>query len=603
MSEPGGTPPALSIRAAVALATVAGTVLPVVLLLWLWPELVTQREHLLWLLVAQSGLAMLLLWAALQWRLMRPLRSLKSLASRLGAPSELAAMSSRPSGSDELSDLDRHLGLAEDRIHELVGQLEASNAELRRMAMYDQLTGLPNRRLFRELFEHALAVARRGRQPMALMFIDLDRFKHINDTHGHPAGDALLLCISQRLRETARESDIIGRLGGDEFVALLPLATSFESIAHTALRLIHAVEMPVPLDSNGLTVRISASIGVARYPRDGDEFDDLLRRADQAMYRAKALGRGRYALYRDGQTPDLPPGSGADDELRQALKRGEMLLHYQPLVDTAQGRLVGTEALMRWQHPRDGLLSPSRFLRRAEEGGYLPALAHLSLDAACGQLARWRRAGHAPGRVAINVSDAQFRHPDWPDALGSALQRHAVERGQLEVELTEATLMADPESTQARVDMLHEMGVGVAIDDFGSGLISLARLPALQPTRIKLDANFVQRLPDDEAALGLIDGVVRLCRSLSIDVVAEGVETEAQRDVLFRLGCVRQQGHLFGAAQPALSEPPWPLPAWTARPRRPAGHPADSTLSPPVLPAYREAGSALAAASKHPKAH
>lgn len=607
--------PVPSIRSIVVLATVVGVVLPALVLVWLLPvQPLTEGPPLLLLLAGQALLCVLLLWLAVHWRLMRPLRLLKSLANQLAAPTDpTTGLPSQPQGGDELADLDRHLQLAQDRIQELVGQLEASNAELRRMAMYDQLTGLPNRRLFRELFEHALAVARRSRQPMALLFIDLDRFKHVNDSHGHPVGDALLRCISQRLRDTARESDPIGRLSGDEFVALMTQASSFEAIAHSALRLIHAVEMPVPIDNPALTLRISATIGVARYPRDGETFDELLRHADQAMYRAKALGRGRYALYRDGQTPGAVSPSASDDELRQALRRGEIVMHYQPVIDTAHGQAVGTEALMRWQHPREGLQRPVRFLRRAEEGGFLPALSQLALDAACGQWARWRQAGHAPGRVSVNVSDAQFRHPDWQEALANALQRHGLGRGVLEIELTEATLMTDPESTQARVEMLHELGVGVAIDDFGSGLVSLARLSSLKPARLKLDAGFVQRLPDDPDALALVDGVVRLGRSLGIEVQAEGVETDAQRDTLYRLGCVRQQGHLFGAAQAALSEPPWPLPAWHARPLRggpperlPPGRPGQGEGASPLLRAEPAAGLAAradTASSRQPKAH
>ena len=604
-----------SIRAVVVCATLAGVCLPAAALWWWLPEARLAMGWLLALVATQLLLGLALLWLAVQWRLVRPLRLLRTLANQLAAPTDPATgLSAPPSDQDELANLDRHLLLAQDRIQELVGQLETSNAELRRMAMYDQLTGLPNRRLFRELFEHAVAVARRGRQPMALMFIDLDRFKHINDTHGHPAGDALLRCVSQRLRETARESDLIGRLSGDEFVALMTRAGSFESIAHTALRLIHAVELPVVLNDPALTLHVSATIGVARYPRDGDSFDELLRHADQAMYRAKALGRGRYALYRDGQTPGSPVASaGNDEELRQALRRGEIVLHYQPMVDTGQGKAVGTEALLRWQHPRKGLQPPARFMRRAEEGGLLPTLAYLALDAACSQHARWRLAGHAPGRISVNVSDAQFRHPDWIEAVSATLARHEMPPGALEIELSEATLMTDPESTQARIDALHELGVTLAIDDFGSDLVSLARLVALKPARLKLDAAFVQRLPDDAAMQSLVDGVVRLGRSLGIEVTAEGVETELQRDALHRLGCVRQQGHLFGMAQPALSEPPWPLPAWTARPRRldgdePAGLlGASRTPGTPRRPAgYREGasdGRGPQAASRHPKAH
>ncbi|HSI58728.1 MAG TPA: sensor domain-containing phosphodiesterase [Ideonella sp.] len=525
-----------------------------------------RRDALLRLVAVQGVFGAAVLMLVLTWRLLRPIDRLKAQASSLATPNATAAGPVDWRRDDELGQLGQHLNLASERIASLVGQLEISNTELRRIAMYDQLTGLPNRRLFRELFERALATAKRSQRPMALLFIDLDRFKQINDTWGHRAGDELLLQVSHRLRETVRDSDLVGRLSGDEFLALLPEADHFDAIAHSALRLIQAVEVPLtlsgPLEGGAAGqghAQISASIGVARYPRDGEDFDELLRRADQAMYRAKALGRGRYAIYRDGQN-GADDAFGLDDELGQALVRGELQMHFQPVMDTRSGCAVGVEALMRWQHPREGLLAPARFIRRAEESGHLHALSLRALSGACAQLARWKDAGHHPGSVAVNVSAGQFFHPEWPQALARVIAQHHVEPGELAVELTEGTLMADgdAEGTLERVAALRRLGVKLVVDDFGAGLVSLSRLSRLRPDVLKIDPGFVQLLPGDADTRALIAGIVQLARSLGAEVVGEGVETEAQRDALAELGCVRQQGYLFAAPQVALTEPSWP---------------------------------------------
>lgn len=530
--------------------------------------LLVERRWAMWRLTGlQLGLGVLLALLAMGALLLRPIRRLKQQAMALATPhrpQEELALQAWPQ-ANELGELGQQLSHAQGRISDLVQQLEGSNTELRRLAMYDQLTGLPNRRLFKELFDHAQAVARRSRASMALMFIDLDRFKQINDTHGHAAGDALLLCISQRLRDTARESDIIGRLSGDEFVALLPQAIDFEAIAHTALRLIHAIEEPVVVDAAGTKVRVSATIGVARFPRDGKNFDDLLLHADQAMYKAKSLGRGRYALYRDGDIQAMPEPlrEGVDLEINEAFKRQELSLVFHPVVDTRTGQSVGCEALMRWRHPQKGLLKPAQFIRRAEAAGLMPQLAARSLELACAQIAAWKQRGRFPGAVAINVSDAQFRHEDWLDTVRAVLKKYQIGPDELEVELTESCLMSDPESTDHRVATLRSLGVGLVVDDFGSGQFSLPRLMALQPRRIKLDPSLVYGLAEQEASRKLIASVLRLSRGLGWEVVAEGVESTDQRDLLNRLGCPLQQGYLFGEPQPGQADPPWPMPSWS----------------------------------------
>ncbi|MBP6338232.1 MAG: EAL domain-containing protein, partial [Vitreoscilla sp.] len=412
------------------------------------------------------------------------------------------------------------------------------------------------------MFERAAAQARRSGRAMALLYIDLDRFKELNDKYGQPAGDEMLLCISQRMREALRSSDVLGRLGGDEFIALLPDVGDFDAIGQTAMRLLQAAELPVQLGAGRSTGEMSASMGVARFPRDGDDFDTLLQHADQAMYRAKTMGRGRYAVFQPSLVDDERVAAGGDGELLSALDNHQIQLYYQPVINISTGRAVGAEALMRWQHPQQGVLTPARFIVRAEESGQLQALGRTTLELACAQVAEWRQMGFRTGPVSVNVSTSQFRHADWASDLKNALERHHINGADLAVELSEGALMDDAENTRERVQAMRKLGVKLVIDDFGTGPISLARLGELQPAMIKLDPSFLLKLADDPAAQAMVAGVVGLANSLAIDIVAEGVETEAQRDALARLGCVLQQGYLFAHPEPAMPEPAWPSSQW-----------------------------------------
>jgi diguanylate cyclase (GGDEF)-like protein len=545
----------------VLLIILAGVALPGLALLWWVQRNPGVPVPLTTLLVAQSAFSAVLMAWLLRARFLEPIARLKRMASALARADPREASHTVPHGHDELGELAEHLNLAHDRLDRLLAELEGSNTELRRMAMVDQLTGLPNRRLFRELFEHALASAKRRQQPMALMFIDLDRFKHINDTLGHPAGDELLRCLGQRLRQVVRGSDIVGRLSGDEFIALLPDVYQPEAIAQTALRVIHAVEKPVPLPGKPVTMQVSASVGVARYPDDGHGFDELLRRADQAMYRAKAAGRGRYLLYLDEGKAGEPPPAGSDAELAQALDLHELQLHYQPVIDTTTGQAVGAEALLRWQHPSQGLLAPARFIVRAEEGGQIQAMGRQVVATACGQLARWKAAGLGTGSVAVNLSAAEFRHEQLPKELAQAIAANGLAPGELELELSSHSVMSDPEFAQARVEELRALGASLVLEDVGSSMLSLVRLQQLRPAKIKIDAALVARLPADADAAATVQAIVQLGQSLGIAVVAAGVETEAQRDLLAHAGCRWQQGFLFARPAPASNEPEWAAPA------------------------------------------
>lgn len=527
-------------------------------------QLLSDRQAALTQLALVTALlgGLVLAWV-LNWRLLRPIHRLKRQAGALARPSSRHAPAQDWQRHDELGQLGQHLNLAHERIEGLLAEVESRNIELRRMAMVDPLTGLPNRRLFRELFEHALQVARRSQHTMALLFIDLDRFKHINDTLGHPAGDELLRTIAQRLRSVVRGSDIVGRLSGDEFVALLPEVRGPESVAQTALRVIHAVETPVPLAGQAVVMQVSASVGVAMYPGDGQAFDELLAQADQAMYRAKAEGRGRYILSREAGRPEprAPTEAGSSAELAQALARREFKLYFQPVIDTRNGRAVGVEALLRWQHPQQGLLPPARFIHRAEACGQAHALCQRALEGACEQLAVWKASGVLDGCMAVNLSTGEFRHEHLPKLVGQLLKAYQLEPGELALELSSHTVMADPEFAQARADELRALGAALVLEDVGSSMVSLVRLGQLHPAKLKIDASLVARLPGDNEAYATVNALVQLARSLGVAVAALGVENEAQRDVLAELGCHWQQGFLFAPPAPASDAPPWATPS------------------------------------------
>jgi len=513
-------------------------------------QLVAQRQGIMWWLVAaQVVVGVMVLLGVLSLRLLRPIHRLKLQASTLAARESVPALVWRQ--RDELGQLGQHLNTVRARIQELFEELEAKNKQLSKMAMYDHLTGLPNRTLFRELFQHEAAAARRSHGGCALLFIDLDRFKAVNDTMGHAAGDELLLGVSQRLTATLRESDIVCRVSGDEFLVLLTQAGSWEQVSVTAERLLRAIQTPMLLTRAAGTAQVSASIGIALFPGDAEDFEALARCADLAMYKSKDMGKGRYSFYQ----PDLDTAFRSrlelERELLQAIANHELLLHYQPVFDMRSGRLVGCEALVRWMHPQRGLLMPGTFIQTAEETGLIRELGLWTLDAACAQLASWKAAGLHPGRIAINVSALQFRDQRLPQVLQTALQTYDIQPGELELELTESTLMSDTEAAQATVASLRELGVALAIDDFGTGYSSLSYIKRLRPDKLKIDRSFVKDLPADADDRALTEAIVSIAQALSITVVAEGVETPEQRDYLLGLGCSLQQGYLLGRPMPA----------------------------------------------------
>ncbi len=513
-------------------------------------QMLAQRQGIMWWLVAAQvvvGVAVLL--GVLSLRLLRPIHRLKLQASTLAARESIPPHHWRQ--RDELGQLGQHLNTVRTRIQELFDELESKNEQLRKMAMYDHLTGLPNRTLFRELFQHEAGVARRANDTLALLFIDLDRFKDVNDTMGHAAGDELLRGVSQRLVSTLRESDIVCRKSGDEFLVLLTRSGGWEQVSATAERLLRAIQEPMQLAGAAVSAQVNASIGIAMFPNDSEDVEALLRCADLAMYKSKDMGHGRYSFYQ----PDLDSAFRSrlelERELLQAISNRELVLHYQPVFDMRRGRLVGCEALVRWNHPQRGLLMPATFIQTAEETGLIRELGAWTLQAACAQLAEWKAAGLHPGRVAVNVSALQFRDQRLPQTLREALRRHGIEAGELELELTESTLMSNTDAAQATVASLRELGVTLAIDDFGTGYSSLSYIKRLRPDKLKIDRSFVRDLPVDADDRALTEAIVSIAQALSISIVAEGVETPAQRDYLLGLGCALQQGYLIGRPQAA----------------------------------------------------
>jgi diguanylate cyclase (GGDEF)-like protein len=428
--------------------------------------------------------------------------------------------------------------------------MEAKNTQLRQMAMYDHLTQLPNRTLFREVFQHEASFAKRHGQQLALLFVDLDRFKAINDTLGHAAGDRLLLTVSERLRAAVRGSDLVCRVSGDEFLLLLREAISPEAVQVTVQRLLAGLSENLELQG-GVQANVSASIGIALFPQDGEEFDELVRHADMAMYQAKEEGRSRYSFYQSHMDALLAERLELERELAEAIRAGQLLLHYQPIVDANDARVVSVEALVRWQHPTRGLLYPGAFIPVAEESGQIRELGNWTLEAACQQLSRWKSMGRHPGSVAVNLSASHFRDQRLPDQLSHLIEAYGVAPGELTIELTESTVMADSEASMKTIQALRALGVALAVDDFGTGYSSLAYLKLLRPQKLKIDRSFVRDVPEDNDDCVLVRAVLGLAKALDIQVVAEGVETEAQRDFLLSEVCVMQQGYLFSRPIPA----------------------------------------------------
>lgn len=427
---------------------------------------------------------------------------------------------------------------------------EATQAEQQvlHLARFDSLTGLANRSLFMLRLEHKLAQPAAGRGAFALLFIDLDRFKAVNDTLGHDAGDDLLKAAAQRLAGLVRDADLVARLGGDEFVALIDGCSDPATLSRVASRMIGVLGEPLRL--LGRQVQVGASIGIAVHPADGGDASTLLRHADAAMYQAKSAGRNAFCFFTRELALRASTHFLLEGELRQAIACGELRLHYQPKFGLGDGRLMGLEALVRWQHPQRGLLAPAEFIALAEDNGLIVPLGRWVLHEVCRQLRAWRAEGLDPPRCALNLSARQLAVDGLAGELQRALAGQALAATALEVEITESALLADPERAHLNLSRLREMGVHIAIDDFGTGYASLSYLKRLPAGTVKIDREFVAGLPDDEGDAAIVRAVVALGHSLGMQVVAEGVESPRQRDFLRLAGCDQAQGDLLGRPLP-----------------------------------------------------
>ena len=433
----------------------------------------------------------------------------------------------------------RALDALERAVAERTSELQEAQARAQHLADHDALTGLPNRRLLEDRLTQALALSQRNRMQTAVMFVDIDRFKAINDSLGHAAGDALLKEISLRLVNQLRLGDTICRIGGDEFVVVLPEVKRSSDVAQVAQKVIEQLAQPVPLEARELIV--TASIGIAVFPDDGGDAETLIRNADAAMYHAKESGRANYQFFTERMNQSASRRLALESDLRRALGKDELRVHYQRIVEADGARPASHEALVRWQHPERGLVLPGEFIQLAEDTGLILRIGEWVLREAC----RWaQRAGGVP--VAVNLSPRQFNDPRLAESVAQALAQSGLAPHLLELEITESTAMQHTDATLATLEKLKRLGVSISIDDFGTGYSSLAYLRRFPVDKLKIDRSFVAVAPADKEQAAIISAIVALAHALQIEVVAEGVETEAQREFLARCGCDYLQGYLIG---------------------------------------------------------
>jgi diguanylate cyclase (GGDEF)-like protein len=411
-------------------------------------------------------------------------------------------------------------------------------------AYHDLLTGLPNRALFRDHLGLMLAQAKRTQKPLAVLSLDLDHFKVINDSLGHTIGDELLLAVGARLRQCLREGDTLARLGGDEFAVLLPTLVSRSDVEHICRKIIQVLSKPVYV--KGHEIYISVSIGACVAPEDGDMIDSLIRQAEIAMYQAKSQGRSRLQFWESGMQAPYSERMQIEADLRRALARNEFVLFYQPQVDTITGEVRGFEALLRWWHPQRGLLTPIDFIPVAEESGVIVPIGDWVLRQASSQMAEWRKAGLPLVRLSVNISARQLESPDFVDSVMRAVQVYSLDGHQMELEITESLLMRDFEANAIKLGRLSAAGIRLAIDDFGTGYSSFKYLSRFPIHTLKIDQSFVQDL-DREENMSIVNAMVAMGRGMNLNVVAEGVETESQRACLQQMQCHEVQGFYYSA--------------------------------------------------------
>ncbi|MDQ3281433.1 MAG: EAL domain-containing protein [Acidobacteriota bacterium] len=430
-----------------------------------------------------------------------------------------------------------------------VSQRKETEKQLEYRAYYDSLTGLPNRLLFRDRLVNSVAAAKRNRVGVAVMYLDIDHFKLVNDGLGHTFGDLLLADVAQRLHGALRASDTISRIGGDEFSILLPEVTSAEAVAGVARKILDSLAQPFTVDGHDLFV--TASMGVSCYPSDGDDAETLLKCADAAMYRAKELGRNQAQLFTASMNERYVRRLALEQHLHHAIERNQLELHYQPIYDRARRRIVSLEALLRWRDPVRGLVPPLEFIELAEETGMILPIGEWALRDACRQLREWHDQGLDSLRVAVNISAVQLHQRGLVEIVRSALDDSGIDPHRLQLEITESAAMQSFELTMKVLREIREMGVGVAVDDFGTGQSSLIYLKHFPIDTVKVDKEFLRDVTTDETAAAIVTYVINLAHTLGLKVVAEGVETEEQYTFLKHYACDLMQGYLFSKPIPA----------------------------------------------------
>ncbi len=421
--------------------------------------------------------------------------------------------------------------------------LREQQSRLNFMAFHDSLTALPNRSLFYDRIYHGLARARRSNTKVALMLLDIDRFKIINDSLGHDAGDVLLKAIAMRLNEAVRDMDTVARLGGDEFVIVLEAIHDMDDVILVANKLLST--LACPLDISGHSITTTVSIGVSVFPEDGKDTDELLKNADIAMYKAKEAGKNNCQFYTKGMNATAVNYLLLENDLRRAIELNQLMLHYQPQIDLNTNDIIGVEALVRWQHPDRGLISPAHFISLAEETGLIVPMGDWVLREACRQQKEWLNRGIHVGKIAVNLSTRQFRQKNFPEKIASILQSLDLSPEYLELEITESCAMEHAGETINQLNQLRQMGLYIAIDDFGTGYSSLAYLQRFPIQKLKIDRSFIHDIHDDINDAAIAKSIIGLAHNMQICVVAEGVENQYQADWLRDKGCDQVQGFMY----------------------------------------------------------